>query len=138
MPARDFLHNSARNALVNDGWTITHDPYRISYGFKDVYVDLGAEPTLGAEKGGLEIAVEIKGFRGRSELRDFEDALGQLVLYRSWMTRVDPNRRLYLAASEDVYDLVLSELFARTVLEDLGLPLIIFRPDEERIVRWIA
>ena len=38
-----------RNALVHDGWTITHDPLHLRWGTKDMYVDLGAERFLGAE-----------------------------------------------------------------------------------------
>jgi hypothetical protein len=51
MPARDRLHEHVRNALVQDGWTITHDPLHLRWGAKDMYVDLGAERFLGAEKG---------------------------------------------------------------------------------------
>jgi hypothetical protein len=43
MPARDIYHDNVKNALVKDGWTITHDPYTITFGQKDVFVDLGAE-----------------------------------------------------------------------------------------------
>ena len=27
MPARDMYHNAVKAALINDGWTVTHDPY---------------------------------------------------------------------------------------------------------------
>ncbi len=39
-----------RRALERDGWTITHDPLRLRWGAKDLYVDLGAEQILAAEK----------------------------------------------------------------------------------------
>ena len=52
MPARDLYHNKCRNALVRDGWNITHDPLRLKWGVKDMYVDLGAEKILAAEKAG--------------------------------------------------------------------------------------
>lgn len=77
MPARDIYHDAVKNALVKDGWTITHDPYTIGFGFKDVFVDLGAEAPLAAERAGERIAVEIKSFRGPSEIHNFENALGQ-------------------------------------------------------------
>lgn len=54
MPARDTYHNAVKSALIADGWTITHDPYRVAYGGKDAYVDLGAEReqlVLAAERG---------------------------------------------------------------------------------------
>ncbi|HIE29074.1 TPA: hypothetical protein EYP66_17515 [Candidatus Poribacteria bacterium] len=43
---------------------MTHDPYTLTFGNKDVYVDLGAERLLAAEKNDEKIAVEIKSFRG--------------------------------------------------------------------------
>lgn len=36
MPARDRYHDQVRNALVRDGWTITHDPLRLRWGAKDM------------------------------------------------------------------------------------------------------
>lgn len=44
MPARDRYHDRVRNALIQDGWTITHDPLRLRWGAKDMYVDLFEEP----------------------------------------------------------------------------------------------
>ena len=41
MPARNIYHDSVRSALQKDGWLITHDPLRLSWGGKDLYVDLG-------------------------------------------------------------------------------------------------
>jgi hypothetical protein len=46
MPARDRYHDAVKNALVQDGWTITHDPYRIAIGRRRGYIDLGAEMPL--------------------------------------------------------------------------------------------
>ena len=136
MPAKDFYHDAAKAALIRDGWTITHDPYTISFGPDRVFVDLGAERALAAEKSGTRIAVEIKSFRGPSELREFELALGQFVLYRSLMARVDPGRTLYLAIPDHVWNDTFQSLITRPPIEDLGLPLFVFRPDEEVIVRW--
>ena len=62
MPAKDIYHNKAKNALIKDGWEITHDPLRLSWGSKDMYVDLGAEQILAAERSGHKIAVGVKSF----------------------------------------------------------------------------
>ena len=62
MPARDIYHETVKNALIKDGWTITHDPLVLRWGTTDVYVGLGAEQLLAAEKRGQKIAVEIKSF----------------------------------------------------------------------------
>ena len=76
MPARDLYHNVVRNALVKDCWTITHDPLRLRWGLKDLYIDLGAEQLLAAEKPGRKIVVESKSFVGPSIGADLEQALG--------------------------------------------------------------
>ena len=56
MPAKDIFHQAVRHALEKDGWTITHDPYSLTYGSKRLFVDLGAENILSAEKGMSKIA----------------------------------------------------------------------------------
>lgn len=62
MPARDFFHDTVKRALIADGWTITHDPLPVSFELGDMYIDLGAEKILAAERGNEKIAVEVKSF----------------------------------------------------------------------------
>src|SRR5262249_19565402 len=100
MPARDSIHDNVRRALERDGWTITHDPFKLQLGVRRFYVDLGAERLLAAEKGTRKIAVEIKSFAGPSEMKDLEDAVGQFVVYEHALRRKEPERALYLAVPE--------------------------------------
>ena len=79
MSAKDIYHNCVKNALIKEGWIITHDPLTLEVGGRNVYVDLGAERPFAAEKDGKKIAVEVKSFRGASDLRDYENALGQYI-----------------------------------------------------------
>jgi hypothetical protein len=79
MPARDIYHNTVKQALIKEGWEITHDPLRLQWGTKDMYVDLAAEQLVAAERRGQKIAVEIKSFIGPSEIEDLRNALGQFV-----------------------------------------------------------
>lgn len=141
MPARDVYHNAVKAALIADGWTITHDPYRVEYGGKDVYVDLGAERAaldvvLGAERDTERIAVEIKTFAGPSVLSDLQQALGQYLLYRSWMRRTEPERHLYLAVDTETACGVFDEAFGEIVAADAGMQLIVVDMVTERIVAW--
>jgi hypothetical protein len=70
VPARNIYHDIVVQALTADGWTITDDPLRLSYGGRDLFVDLGAERrTLAAEKAGQKIAVEIQSFLNPSPVR---------------------------------------------------------------------
>ena len=72
VPARDLYHPHVIDALVRDGWTVTHDPLTVRIGAKDMFVDLGAERLVAAEKGERKIAVEVKSFLGPSETRELE------------------------------------------------------------------
>ena len=103
MPAKDIYHETVKNALVNGGWKITYDPDRIrlSKG-KNLFIDLGAERLIAAQKDSEKIAVEIKSFRRASDMKNLEEALGQFVLYDRLLTRYEPERKLYLAVTEEV------------------------------------
>ena len=138
MPAKDIYHDNVRNALVKDGWTITHDPLRLQWGPKDMYVDLGAEQLMAAEKAGRKIAVEIKSFIGQSEIEDLKNALGQFILYRNVMNKTEPDRELYLAVRESVFHELFEEPIGKLLLENEGLKLLVFNSQEEVIVKWIT
>lgn len=137
MPARDAIHNSVKTALIKDGWTITHDPYSLQFGDRDLYADLGAERTLAAEKGNERIAIEVKSFLGPSAMHDLEGALGQFVLYRHLMKTSDPERRLFLAIPERAFRSLLGDVDGGKVIEDLGLTLFTVDAATEEIVRWL-
>lgn len=103
MPQRDRYHNVVCRALEKDGWLITDDPLRLRWGKQDMYVDLGAEKLLLASKEEKQIAVEIKTFGGASSIADAQQSLGQYFIYLSVIKRLEPNRQLYLALHEEVY-----------------------------------
>ena len=98
MPAKDIFHDCVKNSLVKAGWQITHDPLRIRLTRKNLFVDLGAERLLAADRGSEKIAVEIKSFTRASDIKDLEDALGQFILYERLLLRYDPERILYLCS----------------------------------------
>lgn len=137
MPARAIYHNSAKHALIKDGWTITHDPLRLSWGSKDMYVDLGADRLLAAEKGKQKIAVEIKSFVGDSEMDDLEKAIGQYVVYRAVLAEREPNRVLYLAVTEDILRNIFDEPLGKLLLKNNLAQVMGFDPQAEVIVEWI-
>lgn len=137
MAKRDIYHDNVKQALVKDGWTITHDPFAISFGDHNLFVDLGAERMLAAVKDEQRIAVEIKSFISRSPVADLEEALGQYMLYRSLLNRREPERIIYLAVPLNAYEGIFSTLLGRVMIEDHSLKLIVFDPAQEVIRQWI-
>jgi hypothetical protein len=138
MPAKDIYHQTVKIALVKDGWTITHDPYRIRLARgKNLFVDLGAERLIAADRDTEKIAVEIKSFTRASDMKDLEDALGQFVLYARLLIRYAPERTLYLAVTEEIRKTVFEEEAGQILIEDGIIRLVTFNPTQEVIVRWI-
>lgn len=137
MPARDTYHPVVVRILQKDGWIITHDPYRIPVGHKNLFIDLGAEKVIAAEREGKQIAVEIKGFEGQSEVHDLEEALGQYLLYLPFLRAQEPSRHLYLAIPREAFENLFEEPLGRGVLAEYSLRLLVFNPDAEESVRWI-
>ncbi|MEB3282115.1 MAG: element excision factor XisH family protein [Lyngbya sp.] len=37
MPAKDFYHDTVKNALIKDGWRITNDPLRLKWGWEETF-----------------------------------------------------------------------------------------------------
>ena len=75
--AKDIFHEVLKIALEKEGWLITHHPFTINLSKRKIFIDLGAEKLLLADKDSTKIAVEIKSFVGLSPLTDFYKAFGQ-------------------------------------------------------------
>jgi hypothetical protein len=137
MPAKDIYHENVKVALLKEGWTITHDPLILSWGARDLYVDLGAEQLLAAERQGEKVAIEIKSFIGVSAVAELERALGQYLLYHDILARLEPDRTLYLAVRQDVFDNLFEEPIGKILLENKRVRLMVFDSDKEVITRWV-
>jgi hypothetical protein len=138
MPAKDLFHDCVKVALIRDGWQISHDPYSLKIGKKDLFVDLGAEKLITAEKGSIKIAVEIKSFVSPSEIQDLENALGQYILYQNVLQKIEPDRVLYLAIREAVFHKLFEQEVGQILLENKILKLLTFNPETEVITKWIS
>ena len=135
MPRRDAYYDAVRQALVKDGWTITHDPLMIRYKGLRVFIDLAAEKIVAGDEG--RIAVEIKVFGGRSAVDDFEKAIGQYSLYRSLLTRIRSERELFLAVAQHTYDSFFQVPAIQEYLSEHQIQVLIFDDKRAEVVKWI-
>jgi hypothetical protein len=138
MPARDIYRETVKRALIKEGWTITHDPLKLSWGGKDLFVDLGATQLIAAEKAERHIAVEIKSFVGDSEVADLEQALGQYLVYLAVMCEREPQRDLYLAVPHDVWLNVFDEPLGNLLLQTYPVQIVSFDVTTEEVVQWTS
>jgi len=136
MPAKDIYHETVKNALIKEGWTITHEQYKLMIGEKRLYPDLTAiRANRGREK--EKIILEIKSFIGNSDVKDLEQALGQYVLYQHVIDIVEPEYDLYLAISTKIYKNLFQKEIGQILLEKKTLRLLVFNIKNEVITQWI-
>jgi hypothetical protein len=134
--ARDKIHTIVKQVLLNDGWTITHDPYIIETKDVDYEVDLGAEKIVAAEKSGKKIAVEIKSFIATSFVYEFHRILGQMLNYSLGMEDFEPDRQLYLAVPQKIYDESFHLSFVQKAIKRFKIQLLIFDDETQHIIQW--
>jgi hypothetical protein len=134
--ARDLFHQVVKDALIKDGWNITHDPFPVDYGDVQMQIDLGAERLLAATKDAETIAVEIKSFVNPSSISEFHTAVGQYLNYRRALRAQEPNRVLYLAVPSQTYDEFFRLRFIQEGVEEYQIYLLIYNVEARSIVRW--
>ncbi|MEP6924013.1 MAG: element excision factor XisH family protein [Pyrinomonadaceae bacterium] len=137
MARLDLIHNSVKTALIKDGWIITADPFRIEYEEVKLYADLAAERPFAAKRGNIQIVVEVKSFAGKSNIHEFEQALGQYNLYRGFLSVIEPERKLFLAVSEEIFNEFFGLTAIKLIVKQQNLLLFAVNIEEETIVKWI-
>lgn len=142
--AKDIYHDLVKQALENEGWKITHDPFKLYFsgGVKKVMADLGAEKWIVAEKddsstGSLtKIVVEVKSFITSSNINELHHAVGQLDFYTLILSQTEPDRIPYLAIPKDAYDELIIEPIVQLFLEKHDTKLIVFDIEKPIIYTW--
>jgi len=137
MPAKDRFHQAVRHALEQEGWIVTHDPLHIELPDIEVYIDLGADRLLAAERESQKMAIEIKTFLGTSTLFEFHLAVGQFVNYRFLLNKVEPERELYLAVPVETYETFFRRETVQEMTQAYRLKIAVYNPNLEAIEQWI-
>ncbi|NEO77680.1 XisH family protein [Moorena sp. SIO4G3] len=136
--AKDVFHQQVKNALIKDGWNITHDPLTIRIGEAvKLQIDLAAEIAIAAERDSDKIAVEIKSFIGESDISTFHTALGQYLNYCQALEELEPERIVYLAIPYETYQDFFQLSFIQRALTRYQVKLMIYDPKLEEIKQWI-
>jgi hypothetical protein len=134
--AKDLFHEAVKKALIKEKWVITEDPLKIQIGGVKLEIDLAAEKVFAAEREGQKIAVEIKSFLKSSNITDFHAALGQFLNYRLALKMIEPDRTLFLAVPNDIWDSFFQESFIQEAVKEYKIKLVVYNPVEETIVIW--
>ncbi len=134
--AKDVIHDAVKAALENDGWTITSEHYTVRYEEFTVYPDLAAERAFAAQRGTQKIAVEVKSFLGRSTVHEVRDAIGQYVMYQTYLAEVEPERKVYLAISTKTYHDTFQLKAVQRLVQRFTVALMVVQIEQKEIVAW--
>ena len=135
--AKDIFHEVVKEALIKDGWTITHDPLILLP--KDeggLETGLGAEKIIIAEKGIVKIAVEVKSFVQPSMMSEFHRAMGQYLFYLPALEMKESDRTMYLAIPESVYLKLIKKEVVRRAIEKYDIKIVVYNPQSVTIQAW--
>lgn len=136
MPRLDKYHEAVKNALIKDGWIITDDPFTIKFADARLFADIGAEKLFAAEKENRKVAVEVKVFGNVSSYDDLEKAVGQYEIYRTFLKKIQPEREVWLAVAEKVYNKFFQRESVQFLVAELEIKLLIFDEVKEEILQW--
>ena len=135
--AKDLFHDVVKEALLIEGWQITHDPFPVAYGDVQMQIDLGAERLLAAERGAEKIAVEVKSFTNPSAISEVHMAVGQYLNYRRALRSQEPARILYLAVPSQTYEEFFRLRFIQEGVVEYQLYLVVYDVEDRKIIQWI-
>lgn len=135
--AKDVIHDAVKAALENDGWTVTAEHYTVRYEELTIFPDMAAERMLAAERGPQKIAVEVKSFLGRSTVHEVKDAIGQYVIYQTYLAEVEPERKVYLAISTKTYHDIFQLKAVQRLIQRFSVLLIVVEIEQKEIATWI-
>ena len=137
MPRRDFYHEAFKEALVKDGWIITHDPLALlSKKEGGLQTDIGAEKVVTAEKDLKKIAVEIKSFVTPSALHEFIKSTGQYRAYKLAMDMKNSDRFLFIAIPTFAWKIIANKEIVQALIDDVNMKIVLYDPIEKIISEW--
>ncbi len=135
--ARDLFHEDVKDALIKEGWTVTDDPLSFKIGKMQVQIDLGAERLIAAEKGSERIAIEIKTFGNLSFITALYEAIGKYIIYRNVLKRMQPDRVLFLALPETIFNRFFEESVIQETVQEERINLLLYNQSDKLITQWI-
>lgn len=136
MPNEDRYHQVVLRCLQKAGWSIIKEQVYISIAThhdtnRRLYIDIQAQ----RDEQQL-VLIEVKGLE-RSPVHELMELLGQYLIYRLALDYITIPIPLYIAIPQSAYHDIMQHVLGQQVMERYAIPLLVFDPGTEEIVRWI-
>jgi len=139
MPQIDIIHMAVRRALEKQGWRLVTEHLYLEEGGYSVYIDLALERDDPDGQGRVEsVVVEVKSFIRSSFINDFQDALGQYLVYQDQLEVRDDPRLLFLALPLEVFRAHFTQPRIERMAQRYHLHLLVVDTYNEEVHQWIV
>jgi len=134
--AFDVCHDQIVRALQNAGWRIEGESVQLAVEERTGFIDIRARRDANGSTQQV-LYVEVKCFQDENRATtELYTALGQYMVYRTMLNRINLSMPLYLAVPEATF----TKIFDSVIMEIVGnnrMKLMIVKLEEETIVQWI-
>jgi len=125
----DACHEEVAEALRREGWQVENESRR-------VYMDRAINIDLRAVRASENTFIEVKCFPQLAIPDEQYTAVGQYLMYRTFLRLIQIPDPLYLAVPVTIYDDEFDVVMKET-LNEYHIKLLIFDPTGERSLQWI-
>lgn len=138
MPQNDIIHLAVRRSLEKQGWRVVTEHLYLEEGGYYIYIDLALEQgTVMGQAGREEIVVEVKSFISPSFMSDFQEALGQYLVYQDQLDERGDHRPLFMAISDNVYHRHFTQPRIQRMVRKYQMHLLVVDIRTEEVWQWI-
>jgi hypothetical protein len=136
MPNEDRYYHVVLRCLKKAGWSIVKEQEYISVGTHNdsnrrLYIDIKAQ-----RNDEQLVLIEVKGLE-RSPVHELMELLGQYLVYQLSLDYLAIEIPLYIAISDNAYQDIIQHVIGQEVMSRYAIPLLVFDPVREEIVKWI-
>lgn len=136
MPAKDAYHDLVLRCLIKAGWAILREQDYLSIGsvtetHKRLFIDIKVKSDRGQV-----VLIEVKSSQP-SPVQQLMDIVGQYLVYRAALDYLEIDLPLYVAIPNGVFQDMFQHTLGHAVMRQHAIPLMIYDPIEEVILRWI-
>jgi hypothetical protein len=140
MPAKDTYHEHVKEALFKDGWDFQDSKVIYKLPGILIYPDFKAEKRIIEavnQERKTKILLDVKSFTGQSFIDDLKDMQGTHNIYTYVLTQKEPDRKLWLAIPEHVYQLQFTKPHLIGLKVMYNMSIVTFNIEQRRFVQWI-
>ena len=71
-------------------------------------------------------------------MREFETALGQYLIYQTFLLATHPEYKVFLAIGKNIYEKFFEQVAIQLILQKYQVSLLVIDINQEEVIKWIS